>query len=91
MTWGLVEFVKSRVLSAFNRPACAKTGLLTGLRGDATNTAPKSSACGENTLTRIELIERRALRKRGNNRAATVTAFLTVHQTLNRGACSNGK
>lgn len=85
MTWGLVVSAVRRVLSAFNRPACAKTALRTGLRGDATNTEPKSSACGKPTLTRTELIERRALRKRGNNRAEVIRTYKEVHMTLSRG------
>lgn len=82
MTWGLAEFVKRLVVSAFSSWGCGATAPSIGLRGPAPNTAPRLTPDGDSTL---RLIERRALRKSGNTDRATMANYRRVHSILSRG------
>jgi hypothetical protein len=81
MTWGYAKSALRRVATAFLSLFTARAGR----HGLAPNTAPKSSANGWRISERATLIERRALRKWGNNPAGTVREYLAVHRILNKG------
>ncbi len=88
MTWGRVKYAVRRVAMVFSRPAQVHSGKSTGSHGPAPTTAPKLKRNGANTLA---LIESRAKKKAGNNRAATVRNYRNVHQTLAKGSCFDGE
>jgi len=85
---GLARFVARVAGLASSRPARVHSEKSTGLHGPAPTTAPKLKRNGAITLA---LIESRAKKKSGNNRAATVRNYLKVHQTLAKGSCFDGK
>jgi len=86
--WDHVKRAARRVATAFNRPARARIEPPITSHGHVQITAARSKRLGE-SITKLDLVNRRALRRAGNMPAATVKNYLTVHQTLVRGRFSD--
>lgn len=75
--WGLVEFAKRLGRSDTPNPAPDQNASARATSGPAPITGPMLSANGK-----LHLVERRALRMRGNRRPEDVAAFIARHKAL---------